>query len=76
MLGRSRNGEINPFFAHLYLTEAYAMLGQIDKAKAQAEEVLKIKPTFTIEGEKLLAAYKDPSYKERHFAALRNAGLR
>jgi hypothetical protein len=27
-------------------------------------------------GEKLLAAYKDPAYKERHFAALRKAGLK
>jgi adenylate cyclase len=76
MLDRSRKGEVNPFFAHLFLAEAYAGLGQIDKAKTQAEEVLKIKPNFSIEGEKLLAAYKDPAHKERHFALLRKAGLK
>ncbi len=68
MLDRSRKGEVNPFFAHLYLAEAYAGLGQIDKAKAQAKEVVKIKPNFSLEGEKLLAAYKDPAHKEHHFA--------
>ncbi len=76
MLDRSRKGEVNPFFANLYLAEAYAGLGQIGKAKAQAEEVLKIKPSFSMESERLLAAYKDPVYKERHFALLRQAGLK
>ena len=76
MLDRSRKGEVNPFFAHLFLAEAYAGLGQIGKAKAQAEEVLKIKPGFSMEGEKLLAAYKDPVHKERHFTLLREAGLK
>ncbi|MGD0237652.1 MAG: tetratricopeptide repeat protein [Syntrophorhabdales bacterium] len=76
MLDRSRKGEVNPFFANLYLAEAYAGLGQIGKARAQAEEVLKIKPSFSMEGERLLAAYKDPVYKERHFALLRQAGLK
>jgi tetratricopeptide (TPR) repeat protein len=54
MLDRSRKGEVNPFFANLYLAEAYAGLGQIGKAKAQAEEVLKIKPSFSMESERLL----------------------
>ncbi len=76
MLDRSRKGEINPFFAHLILAEAYAGLGQIDKAKNQAGEVLKVKPNFSMESEKFLAAYKDPAYKERHFALLRKAGLK
>jgi adenylate cyclase len=76
LLDRSRKGEINPFFAHLHLAEAYAGLGQMDKARAEAEEVLKIKPGFSLETEKLLAAYKDPAHKEQHFALLRKAGLK
>jgi tetratricopeptide (TPR) repeat protein len=75
LLDRSRKDEISPFFARLYLAEAYAGLGQINKARAQAEEVLKIKPNFALEREKLLAAYKDPVHKERHFALLATAGL-
>jgi hypothetical protein len=58
------------------LAEAYAGLGQIDKAKAQAEEVLKIKPKFSMESELTLTAYKDPAHKEWQFAALRKAGLK
>jgi adenylate cyclase len=76
MLDRSRKGEINPYFAHLHLAEAYAALGQIDNAKAQAEEVLKMKPNFSMESERFLAMYKDPVHKERHFALLRKAGLK
>jgi adenylate cyclase len=76
MLDRSRKGEVNPFFARLYLAEAYAGLGQIDKAKAQAKEVVKINPNFSLEGEKLLAAYKDPANKDRHFSLLRKTGLK
>ena len=76
MLDRSRKGEINPLFAHVYLAEAYIGLGQEEKARAQAEEVLKINPNFTLEKEKPLVSYKDPAHKERHFAALRKAGLK
>jgi adenylate cyclase len=76
MLDRSRKGEFNPFFARLHLAEAYAGLGQIDKAKAQAEEVLKMKPNFSMESERILTTYKDPAHKERHFALLRKAGLK
>lgn len=76
LLGRARKGEMNPFLAHLYLAEAYAGLGRIDKAKAQAEEVLKIKPNFTLESESTLTVYKDPANKERHFALLRKTGLK
>ncbi len=76
MLDRSRKGEYNPFFARVYLAEAYAGLGQIDKARAQAEEVLKMKPNFFMESERFLTMYKDPAHKEGHFALLRKAGLK
>jgi adenylate cyclase len=76
MLDRSRKGEIYPLFAHVYLAEAYVGLGQLDKARAQAEEVLKIDPKFSLEREKRLTAFKDPVYGERSLAALRKAGLK
>jgi tetratricopeptide (TPR) repeat protein len=76
LLDRSRKGEINPLLARLYLAEAYAGLGRIDKAKAQAEEVLKIKPNSSMESEISLTTYKDPAHKEWQFAALRKAGLK
>jgi adenylate cyclase len=76
MLERSRKGEYNPFYARIYLAAAYAGLGQIDKAKAQAEEVVKLKPNFSMEDEKFLTMYKDPANRERNFALLRKAGLK
>lgn len=76
MLDRSRKGEINPLFAHVFLAEAYVGLGQLDKAREQAEEVLKINPKFSLESEKRLTAFKDPVYGERRLAALRKAGLK
>jgi tetratricopeptide (TPR) repeat protein len=76
MLDRSRKREINPLYGHVYLAEAFIGLGQEQKARAQAEEVLKINPNFTLEKEKLLVSYKDVAHKERHLAALRKAGLK
>jgi adenylate cyclase len=76
MLNRSRTGEINPLFAHVFLAEAYVGLDQLDKARAQAEEVLKIDPKFSLEREKRLVAFKDPVIGERRLAALRKAGLK
>ena len=76
MLDRSRKGEINPLFAHVWLAEAYVGLGQMDKARVQAEEVLKIDPKFSLENEKRLTAFKDPAIGERRLAALRKAGLK
>jgi adenylate cyclase len=75
ILDRSRKGEIYPLFAHVYLAEAYVGLGQLDKARVQAEEVLKIDPKFSLEREKRLTAFKDPAIGERSLAALRKAGL-
>ncbi len=76
ILDRSRKGEINPVFGHIFLAEAYIGIGQEEKARAQAKEVLKLKPNFSMESEKILTAYKDPAHKERHFALLRKAGLK
>jgi adenylate cyclase len=76
LLDRSRKGEISPFRAHICLAEAYVGLGQIDKAKAKAEEVLKINPKYSLESDKTLGFYKDPMIRERHLVALRKAGLR
>ena len=61
---------------HLRLAEAYAQSGQLDKARAEAAEVLRINPGFTIESYKrLVAAYKDPKDAEHRLDGLRKAGL-
>jgi len=75
LLERSRKGEFNPLYAHLFLAEAYVGLGQMDKAKAEAEEVMKIDSKYSLGGHKRLTMYKDPAIGERRLAALRKAGL-
>ena len=62
--------------AHVWLAEAYVELGQLDKARAQAEEVLKINLKFSLESMKSLTAFKDQVLKERFFVELRKAGLK
>ena len=77
MLARAQKGEFSPLLAHTTLAEVYIGLGQEDKARAHAEEVLKINPNFSLADErKRLYFYRDPSHLERHIDALRKAGLK
>jgi adenylate cyclase len=65
----------NLYFSHLWLASAYAQLGQIEEARKEAEEVLRINPGFTIEGYKRLLPYKDPKDLEHRLDGMRKAGL-
>jgi tetratricopeptide (TPR) repeat protein len=64
------------FRAHLNLAILYAESNQIDKAGAEAAEILKLSPNFSVKvyGERI--PYKDPAQAERDMAALRKAGLK
>ena len=75
LLDRARKGEINQLFPHLYFTELYIEVGQEDKAKIHAAEVLKINPKYSLENFKKVASYKNPAHLERRLVALRKAGL-
>ncbi len=50
-------------------------LGQLGEAKAEAAEVLRIEPGFTIERWKCTVPYKNPADAEHLFDGLRKAGL-
>jgi tetratricopeptide (TPR) repeat protein len=58
-----------------WLASAYAQLGQIDDARTEAAEVLRIYPGFTIKQWKPLAAFKYPKDTEHRVEGLRKAGL-
>jgi adenylate cyclase len=60
---------------HLWLAAAYAQLGQLEQARKEAAEVLRINPGFTIEGWKRLAVFKDPKDLDHNIDGLRKAGL-
>jgi hypothetical protein len=48
----------------------------VDEARAEAAEVLRLNPKFSLEVHKERAPIKDPGMLERHIAALRKAGLK
>ena len=51
-------------------------LGKEAEARAEAVEVLRLNPKFSLEVHKERAPIKDPAMLERHIAALRKAGLK
>ena len=62
--------------AHLTLAAVYSELGKEAEARAEAAEVLRINPKFSLEVHKERVPIKDPAMLERHIAALRKAGLK
>jgi adenylate cyclase len=60
---------------HLWLASAHAQLGEIEEARAEAAEVLRINPGFTIEQWKRLAAFKYPKDLDHRVEGIRKAGL-
>jgi adenylate cyclase len=61
---------------HLMLAVVYSELGQATEARAEAAEVLRLNPQFSLEVHKQRTPIKDPAVLERHLAALRKAGLK
>ena len=65
------------FTAHLNLALTYGLMGRETEARAEATEVLRINPKFSLDYYgKILAYYKDQSVSGRIVAALRKAGLK
>ena len=61
--------------SHLRLATAYAQLGQLEEARKEAAEVLRINPGFTIQGYKRNLLYKAPKDAEHRIDGMRKAGL-
>jgi adenylate cyclase len=62
-------------WASVGLACAYAQLGQLEEARNEAAEVLRINPGFTIESSKRILVYKDPEDLEHYIDGMRKAGL-
>ena len=76
MLARANKGEFSPLLAHIALAKAYIGLGQNQKARAHAEEVLKINPNYSLDNSRKRNLYRDPAHLETEIDALRKAGLK
>ncbi|NNK84444.1 MAG: hypothetical protein HKO91_02675 [Desulfobacterales bacterium] len=68
---------VNPNFllAHTLLAACFSSLGHQADAAAEAEEVLRINPNFTLESYAKTLPYKNKADIERYIDALRKAGL-
>ena len=66
----------NNLAAHVLLAVIYSELGQQEEARAEAAEVLRISPNFSLEGLRQRLFYKDPAEEEHVLAGLRKAGLK
>jgi tetratricopeptide (TPR) repeat protein len=62
--------------AHLTRAAVYRELGQAAEARAEAAEVLRLNPNFSLEVHRQRVPIKNPAVLERHIAALRKAGLK
>jgi len=62
--------------AHLTLAAVYSELGKEAEVRAEAAEVSRLNPKFSLEVHKQRVPIKDPAVLERHIAALRKAGLK
>jgi adenylate cyclase len=76
LLARANKGEVSPLLAHRALAEAYIGLGEDQKARAHAEEMLKINPNYSLANLRKRNLYRDPAHLEREIDALRKAGLK
>ena len=63
--------------AHLCLSATYSLMGREKEARAEAEEVLRINPKFSLEYFIKISPYKDHSSLEKYYIQpLRKAGLK
>jgi adenylate cyclase len=60
---------------HHGLAAAYAQLGKFDEARAEAAEMLRIDPKYTISRAARMLPFKRPEDAEHYFDGLRKAGL-
>jgi adenylate cyclase len=63
-------------FARIMMTTVYSWSGQDEKARAEADEVLRINPKFSVEKYAEKIKYKNQDDKDRVIEALRKAGLK
>ena len=61
---------------HIGLAATYIMMGREKEARAEAAEVLRINPKFSLDSFAKMSQYKDQSQTDKIVNALRKAGLK
>ncbi len=62
-------------WAHVWQAIAYSELGREQEARAEAVEIMRISPGFSLKAEKERMSLQDQPLEERYLADLRKAGL-
>ena len=70
-----RDDSPDSFFPHIELAAVYSEMGRHEAARAEADEVLRINPRFSVREWTRAPQYKDPAITEREIRTLRRAGL-
>jgi adenylate cyclase len=61
---------------HCWLAATYAQLGKLEDVRAEAAEVMRIEPTWTIRATQAqMSPFKHEQHAEHFFVGLRKAGL-
>ena len=63
-------------YLHIVLTATYSLMDRDKEARAEAAEVLKVNPEFSVDRIAKTLPFKDKSYTDRYVNALREAGLK
>ncbi len=63
-------------FAHLSLAATYSMMGREQEARAEAAEVLRLNPKFSVDSYAKRITFKDQSVTDKFIDGLRKAGLK
>jgi adenylate cyclase len=66
----------NDIFAHIMMASVYSFSGRDEEAQAEADEVLRINPKFSLEKYAKVINYKNKDDKNRVIEALRKTGLK
>jgi adenylate cyclase len=66
----------NDIFAHLGLAGLFVLLGREEEARAEAREVLRIHPKFSLDHFAKTLGFKDQSIVDQRVESLRKAGLK
>jgi TolB-like protein/tetratricopeptide (TPR) repeat protein len=76
ILNRVQKEAFNPFRVHIGLAEVYSEMGRVEEAHAQALEILRISPIFSLENWSKTEPFRDAKHLEKRLTALRKAGLK
>jgi adenylate cyclase len=73
---KSIQREPNNIFAHLGKAATHIMMGQEEEARAEAAEVIRINPNFSLDSLARSLPFKEQSMVDSYINALRKAGLK